>query len=63
MKDMASSAAYFYSDYSQSGSGVDSSCAGTAAPTTNINQIFTLINASLTTSRLVPNSMWTYNTL
>jgi len=63
MKDMASSPAYFYSDYSQSGSGVDNSCAGTAAPTTNINQIFTLINASLTTSRLVPNNMWTYNTL
>jgi Flp pilus assembly protein TadG len=53
MKGIASSTANFYSDYSQSGSGADSSCVGTATSTTNLNQIFTDIAYTLTTSRLL----------
>jgi hypothetical protein len=56
MKDMASSAAYFYSDYASSGSGVDKTCAGSGASTTSINQIFTDIFTSFTVARLIPNS-------
>jgi Putative Flp pilus-assembly TadE/G-like len=56
LKDMASSAAYFYSDYSSSGSGVDTSCAGSGASTTNINEIFTDIFTSFTVARLIGNT-------
>lgn len=55
MENIASSSSYFYSDYSQSGSGIDSSCVGSADSTSNLNQIFTDIANSLTTSRLIPN--------
>lgn len=54
MENIASSAAYFYSDYTQSGSGTDTTCVGSATSTTNLNQIFTDIAGTLTTSRLVP---------
>jgi hypothetical protein len=57
MKDIASSPAYFFSDYAQSGSGVDTSCAGSGASTTSINQIFQDIAVSFTVSRLVPNNL------
>jgi hypothetical protein len=63
MQNIASSAAYFYSDYTQSGSGHDTQCIGTGATTTNLQQIFADVAASLTVSRLVPNSEWQYNTL
>jgi hypothetical protein len=56
MQSIASSPAYFYSDYNQSGTGVDTTCAGSGASTTNINQIFTDIFTSFTVARLIPNS-------
>lgn len=56
MENIASSSAYFYSDYAQSGSGTDTGCVGSADSTSNLNQIFTDIANSLTTSRLIPNS-------
>lgn len=53
MKGVASSSQYFYSDYTQSGSGSDSSCVGTATSTSNLQDIFTDIAYTLTTSRLL----------
>jgi Flp pilus assembly protein TadG len=55
LKDMASNSAYFYSDYNQSGSGIDSSCVGTGDVTTNLSTIFQDIASSLSVARLVPN--------
>jgi Flp pilus assembly protein TadG len=57
MKSIASTPSniYFYSDYQQSGSGVDTSCVGAADSTTNINQIFTDIGSSFTVARLIPD--------
>lgn len=56
MQNIASNSAYFYSDYTQSGGGQDTSCIGTATSTSNLNQIFSDIAGSLTTSRLMSNS-------
>lgn len=53
MKGIASSTATFYSDYAQSGSGLDTGCVGTATSTTKLNQIFTDITYNFTTSRLL----------
>lgn len=53
MKGIASNTGTFYSDYTQSGSGVDSSCIGTATSTTNLKNIFTDITYNFTTSRLL----------
>jgi Flp pilus assembly protein TadG len=52
IKGIASSTATFYSDYAQSGSGIDSTCVGTATSTTNLKDIFTDIAYNFTTSRL-----------
>jgi hypothetical protein len=59
MGDIASSPAYFYSDYNQSGNGIDTSCTGTGGAgnsLTSIKQIFTSIFTSFTVARLIPNS-------
>jgi hypothetical protein len=56
MQQIASTTADFYSDYSQSGSGTDSTCIGTAAPTTNLNEIFTDIAGTFSVARLIPDS-------
>ena len=56
MKGIASNPGYFYSDYSSSGSGNDTSCAGSGASTTSITQIFQDIYFSLGHGRLLPNS-------
>jgi len=56
MKGIASSPNFFYSDYAQSGGGTDTSCVGSASPTTNLDQIFTDISSDFTVSRLIPNS-------
>jgi Flp pilus assembly protein TadG len=56
MKGIASSTSTFYSDYAQSGSGADTSCVGTAAPTTNLTQIFTDIAGTFSVARLIPDS-------
>ncbi len=53
MQNMASSALYFYSDYTQSGSS--STCESSSQPTSNLNQIFTDIAGSLSVPRLIPN--------
>ena len=54
LKDMASSSTYFYSDYNQSGSGIDSSCVGTGSLDTNLSTIFQEIASSLSNARLIP---------
>jgi hypothetical protein len=46
----------FYSDYQQTGTGIDQTCIGTAQSTTNINQIFTDIAGDLTVARIIPNN-------
>jgi len=53
MKGIASRAEYFFSDYSQSGSGTDTGCVGTANSTSNLQNIFTYIADNLTTARLM----------
>jgi hypothetical protein len=55
MKGIASSAGYFFSDYTQSGSGVDTGCQGTGATASNLNTIFGDIYVSLGVARLIPN--------
>jgi len=56
MKAMASNSLYFYSDYAQSGSGIDKSCQSAAQPTTNMKTIFTDIANQFTLARLIPIS-------
>jgi Flp pilus assembly protein TadG len=56
MEDIASAPQYFFSDYTQSGSGIDSSCVSAAQPTSNLSQIFTQIAGDLTVARLIPNN-------
>lgn len=55
LKDMASSTTYFYSDYNQSGSGIDSNCVGTGSLDTSLSTIFQEIASSLSNARLIPN--------
>jgi hypothetical protein len=55
MKGIASSAGYFFSDYTQSGSGIDTGCVGTGATASNLNTIFGDIYVSLGVARLIPN--------
>jgi hypothetical protein len=55
MQNMASASQYFFSDYTQSGSG--STCQSASQPTTNLKEIFTEIAGDFTEARLVPNSM------
>jgi hypothetical protein len=57
MQNIASSPSYFYSDYTQSGSGIDQNCVGTGATTTNLKQIFVNIYSTLAAARLIPNGM------
>lgn len=59
MGDIASSPAYFYSDYKQSGNGVDTTCKGTGGAgqsLTSISDIFSAIFTTFTVARLIPNS-------
>jgi hypothetical protein len=56
MEEIASAPQYFFSDYGQSGSGIDTSCVSSAQPTSNLNQIFTQIAGDLTVARLIPNN-------
>ena len=53
MKGIASNSQYFFSDYTQSGSGADTTCVGTANSTSNLQNIFTYIADNLTTARLM----------
>lgn len=56
MQGIASSASYFFSDYAQSGSGIDTNCVGTGATTTNLQSIFQVIKNGLGRPRLISNS-------
>jgi hypothetical protein len=49
MQHIASSPAYFYTDYSSSSNG----CVSASQPTTNLNQIFTEIGGDFTVARLI----------
>jgi hypothetical protein len=53
MSMMATSSAYFYSDYNQSGSS--STCVSSGNSQTNLNDIFTAISQDFLTVRLIPN--------
>ena len=56
MKGIASSPSYFFSDYAQSGSGINTNCIGTGATTTNLQNIFKVIKDGLGGPRLISNS-------
>jgi hypothetical protein len=56
MKNIASSPAYFFSDYTASQNS--GQCISASQPTTSLNQIFTQIAGSFTAARLIPNSMF-----
>jgi len=59
MGDIASSPAFFFSDFNQSGSGKDTSCVGTGGAgqsLTSISDIFNAIFTTFTVARLIPNS-------
>jgi hypothetical protein len=55
MENIASAIQYFYSDYNQSGSGVDSSCISPYT-STNLDTIFMAIVAGMQEPKLLPNS-------
>jgi hypothetical protein len=55
MEKMASSAATFFSDYNQSGSG--STCQSASQPTTSISQIFQQIGSNFTSPRLIQDNL------
>jgi hypothetical protein len=52
MQQIASSPAYFYTDYTSSSSG----CVSASQPTTNLQQIFTDIGGDFTVARLIPDN-------
>jgi hypothetical protein len=54
MENIASSLAYFYSDYNQSGSG--STCQDASHTVSTLADIFLAISADFTTPRLIPNN-------
>jgi len=56
MKGIASSTSKFFSDYAQSGSNINTNCVGTGATTTNLQNIFQVINADLGKPRLISNN-------
>ena len=56
MTQMASYPQDFYSDYLQSGTGIDTNCVSASNPNdTSIAQIFAHIRTNFTTARLIPN--------
>jgi hypothetical protein len=56
MTQMASYPQNFYSDYMQSGSGIDTNCISSSNPNdTSIAKIFADIRTNFTTARLIPN--------
>jgi Flp pilus assembly protein TadG len=58
MTQMASSSQYFYSDYLQSGAGIDTTCISASNPNdTSIAQIFAHINSGFKHARLIPNGL------
>jgi hypothetical protein len=56
MQQMASAPQDFYSDYLQSGSGIDTNCVSASNPNdTSIARIFAHIETNFTNARLIPN--------
>ncbi|MGO8758635.1 MAG: TadG family pilus assembly protein [Terracidiphilus sp.] len=55
IENIASSLNDFYSDYNQSGSGVDTSCVDNSHTVSSLQAIFLSIGASFTEPRLLPN--------
>jgi len=53
MQQMASSSAYFFSDYTATGGST--SCTSAAQPVTGLNQIFQVISGDLSQVKLIPN--------
>jgi hypothetical protein len=53
MSEMASGPQYFYSDYTQSGSG--STCVSTGTQVSDMNDIFQQISANFLYARLIPD--------
>ena len=54
MEQIASSSAYFFSDYTATGGS--SSCISSSQPVTSLNQIFQVIAGDLTFAKLIPNN-------
>jgi Flp pilus assembly protein TadG len=54
MQQMASSAAYFFSDYTATGGS--STCISASQPVTGLSQIFQVIGMDLTNVKLIPNN-------
>jgi Putative Flp pilus-assembly TadE/G-like len=57
MMGMASSQNYFYSDYTQSGTGIDTNCVGTN-PVSSMSQIFSAISSDFGTARLISPGLY-----
>ncbi len=57
IENIASSLSYFYSDYNQSGSGIDTTCQSTVNSATSLNDIGISIGGSLSGPALIPNSL------
>jgi hypothetical protein len=53
MQQIASSSAYFFSDYTATGG--DSTCVAASQPATDLKQIFQVIAGDLTVAKLIPN--------
>jgi hypothetical protein len=60
MENIASDLKYFYSDYLQSGSSVDTHCVGTVNNIANLNQIAFDVSASFKNAKLLPPDADTY---
>jgi Flp pilus assembly protein TadG len=56
IENIASSLNTFYSDYNQSGSGIDLSCVDNAHTVSSLQNIFLSIASNFTTPRLLPNN-------
>ena len=54
MQQMASSPAYFFSDYTAAGG--TSSCISASQPVSGLNQIFKVIVTDLSSVKLIPNN-------
>ena len=55
IENIASSLNYFYSDYNQSGGGVDTTCVDNSHTVSSLQAIFLSIGATFTEPRLLPN--------
>ncbi|MGC9157636.1 MAG: hypothetical protein ACP5FH_01505 [Terracidiphilus sp.] len=56
IENISSSLSTFYSDYKQSGTGIDTSCVDNSHTVSSLNGIFLSIGATFTNPRLLPNN-------